>query len=677
MINFDRLRNRRFLRKSQVTIFIIIGLVILISLIIFLLVKSKIEKEEIAPGKSMIVEELPTEFLPVRPFVDSCLEQTAIQGLTILGERGGYAYTDHLDPKPNPTDGNAVRFSQGSDLVVPYWFYLKSDNTCLGTCNFASEKLPLKGSRNSIEAELSTYIEDNIERCFNGFEGIKEMGFDVEAKAKPKIETYINDDNVVVALEYPMTISKNNRIEVQNFHVNLDLNLKRIYDMSDYLSNLEQDYRYLERAALNLIVAFTGIDKNKLPPMSDSEVKLSSTVSWKKSEVKENVKDILSSYIQLLRVANTMNWQEIEGNNIYQSKLYNRGLSIPNNISINDLEVNFYYLDFWDIYFDLNCDGEICQPESGFFDWLPIGLQRYNFAYDVSFPIMVEITDPQAFHDEGYTFSFMLEGNFRNNQPLQAHHTELVSSGVEASMLCDENKRTSGDITIQVLNANNNEKLDDVEVIYECIDSCYIGTTTNGQLVSQLPICLGGLLTFKKEGFLDNYVEFDTELEQKGRVLVHLEPKKEMNVELMKQTLLQSNGAWIPGPVEPLDEKETAIITFKGSDYQIVEVTHNSSDTVQLSEGLYEIDISLIRDEDLTINAPEGPPLNTSSFITGATNLQYDFSDSDLEKDTLLLTVLSADIYRIPPEQRDISDIVTDYSDLEKEHFLLTRPELK
>jgi hypothetical protein len=79
----------RSAKRSQVTLFIILALIILVSVILFLFLKSNIEKEEIAPGVSMIVEELPSEFLPVRPYVENCLKKTAKQAITILGDRGG------------------------------------------------------------------------------------------------------------------------------------------------------------------------------------------------------------------------------------------------------------------------------------------------------------------------------------------------------------------------------------------------------------------------------------------------------------------------------------------------------------------------------------------------------------------------------------------------------------
>ena len=104
-----RLKNSR---KGQITLFIIIGIVILISTALFFMLKSKITREEIAPGVSMIVEELPSAFLPVQPFIEKCIEKTAKQGLVILGQRGGYIYTDKLNSRAASTEGDSIIFSR-------------------------------------------------------------------------------------------------------------------------------------------------------------------------------------------------------------------------------------------------------------------------------------------------------------------------------------------------------------------------------------------------------------------------------------------------------------------------------------------------------------------------------------------------------------------------------------
>lgn len=685
-------RKIAFQRKAQLTLFIILGLVIIISTVLFLTLKGSIERKEIAPGVSMIVEELPSEFLPIQPFVENCLEKTAQQGLIIMGQRGGYIYSKRLKPRQQPTEGDSVRFSLQSELILPYWFYLSSPNNCMGECEFKSEKLALRKNalHDSVENQLALYIEENLGACLADFKGIKELGFDVEEQGKPKVKVIVAENDIVVQLEFPITVSRHSSLELRNFYVNLDLNLNRLYKMADYITELEKEYRFLERAALNLIVGFSGKDTKKLPPMSDSSFGTKSSIRWRKTTVKNNLRNILVAYIPLLRMVNTLNWKEIDTGSLYIDKLYNYGMSIPNNISINDLAVNFNYFDFWDIYFDLNCNGEVCEPESAFTDLLPIGMQRYNFAYDVSFPVLVEIEDPSAFNDRGYTFNFMLESNIRNNRAMPALFTPTISISEEGSMLCDENKRNSGKVTIEAIDSLDNSRLDGVGVIYTCIDSCYIGETKDGILETALPICFGGMLSFRKDGYAAAYLEYDAYLDKKDELKILLNPEKGLRVEVKKKKIIKQGNDWIfLDSAVDLEEFETAIITLtKEPEFNILEIKKDSNESITVTEGTYEIEISLISDIEYYI-PPETKSFagrdvhveefNLSSIVVGRTMINYTFSKEDLAMNKIVLFVLAADIFSIPINERSVDDlqITNNFDVLTKKYYYELTPGLK
>ena len=686
-------------KKGQVTLFIIIGIVILISAVLFFMLKGSIQRKEIAPGVSMIVEELPSQFLPVQPFVEKCLEKTSREALEILGQRGGYIYTDKLIAGSESTVGNSVSFSRQSDLKIPYWFHLASDNKCTGECDFKTEKLALKSgsSPDSVEDQLARYVEENLGECIDDFKSIKELDFDVKERGKMKAKAIVAENNVVVQLDYPISVSRqNSEMELNNFYTTLNLDLVDIYEMADYITGLQRDYRFIEKAVLNLIIGFSGKDKRKLPPMSDSSFEIGSKVRWMKSNVRNNVRNVLTSYIPLLRVMDTPTWREIDTSSLYIDKLYNYGMSIPNNSSITNLGIYFNYLDFWDIYFDLNCNGEICEPESAFTDFLPIGIQRYNFAYDVSFPVLVEIQDSFAFNEQGYSFNFMLESNIRNNRAMPAKFEPLIADTSEGgTMLCDESKRTSGKVKIEVYDSLDDSELNNVEVIYTCIDSCYIGETENGVLDTSLPVCFGGALSFRKEGYETVFVDYDAYLGKNDDVKIYLNPEMELKVELRKKLLVNQGGEWkLSGVEEELLEHEYAAITLSKSnyniatDFNILELKQGTNESASFSEGLYEIDITLISDEGYYI-PPEtrgvgGEELhfeefNASSYVGGKTKINYTFTKEDLSKDKLVLSVLAVDLNEIPMNQRSIDDleITSRFNDYTIKYYYELIPELE
>ena len=583
-------------------------------------------------------------------------------------------------------------------LIIPYWFYLASDNKCVGVCEFKSEKLPLKSNilSDSVEDHLSRYVEENLETCIDDFKSIKELGFDVLDEGKPDAKAIIAENNIVIRLEYPLIVSRRGaRKELNNFYTTLNLDLADIYSMAEYISELEEKYRFLEKNALNLIVGFSGRDSSKLPPMSDSSFEVSSKVKWRKSSVKNTVENLLVSYVPLLRVIDTLNWQEINTDTRYKDSIYNYGMSIPNNVSINHLAVYFNYLDFWDSYFDLNCNGDICAPESAFSDMLPIGLQRYNFAYDLSFPVLVEIEDPGAFNNQGYSFSFMLESNIRNNRVMPALFQPIVVENERGTMLCDETKRTSGEVDISVVNSFDKTNIDGVEMIYTCIDSCYIGDTENGQLTTSLPVCFGGVLSFRKDGFETKFVKYDAYAGKEGELEVSINPEKELEVEVIKKILIKDKDGWkLSNRREELTLTDYAAVTFTKKsidttgDFDIIEVKQGSNEQVSVSEGLYEIEINLIAEEGYYV-----PPqaigvsgdkvhieaINISSFISGMTTINYTFTKDDMAKNKLTLYVLSADLTGIPISDRSITDldVTSRFSDYTKKYYYELIPDLE
>ncbi len=682
------LRSRR---KAQISIFMVLGVIVLLSLGLFFVLRGSNEQADVEDDAGRIVQELPSELLPIRPFVEQCLEKTAINGLVTLGQRGGYAYSDTLTPRNPPTTGDSVQFSSGSDLIIPYWFYLESQNNCEGRCDFSTKQIPLRTTSgvHSIEKQLSRYIEENIEFCFSDFNSLKELGFSVEELDSLQAGAVVAQRDVSVNLNYPLKISKDgSTIEVDRFTSRIDLDLQSIYDMAHRLTELQKEYRFLEKFTANLIVGFSGKDTAKLPPMSDSSFETSSNLRWQKSEVKNSLKSILSSYTPLLRVVGSSNYREVNTGNRFIDNTYNADMIIPGNET--HLAVNFNYLDLWEPYFDLNCDGENCQAESGFFDFLPVGIQRYQFAYDMSYPVLVEIEDPTAFNDQGYTFQFMLESNMRNNRPLPAVFTSLPAVESGDTQFCDLNKRTSGAITLSVDDSLSGSAVDGVDVFYSCIDSCYIGKIERGRLQTALPVCLGGTLSFMKEGYETSAIPYDASLNRADSLSVSMVPQKEFTLEVRKLQLSKLGDDWLySGQESLLLEDESATVTIiRGNDIQFAEYSALHQDNITLSPGSYEIEIQLIAErrldvpertikvEDETLNI-DG--YNSSSFLLGSSSYNHTFTASEMESNKIILYALSADLTAINLLDRRIQDLQVqgNFDELTGKYLFDLRPRLE
>jgi len=489
-------------KKAQISWFLLIGIVLLISAFVFMYIRtSQAENEFIEPK----ISEVPVEFAPVSSQVETCMIRVAEEGLRILGEHGGYinmAKHGFATNAAEPTSANAVKFSPGSPLDIPYWFHLKSANTCTGNCEFEYQvpKLRRSDGEPSIEAQLDEYINDNLKTCLNDFADLQSLGYDIEEVGPVDARVDVTDGDIAVYVNYPIRASKEASAEIEEYFIRLPLDLSTIYEQATLLTSLQAHYKYLEKSTLNLITGFSAIDKDKLPAMSGIEFDLGGGITWRRSEARALLQQILASYIQLMQVYNSYEYIPMNptGGAVAYS-LYNDGMLIPSNESYSNLAVTFDYLSFWPIYFDINCNGEICGPESAAENFMSIiGIQRYNFVYDVSFPVFVEVHDPFALNMEGYDFRFFLESNVRNSAPLESEFRPLPASSIlTSSLLCNPDQANSGNISVFVVN-DLDEPVEHANVIYTCgSESCVIGKTdVNGNLMSRFPVCMGGFVTF-------------------------------------------------------------------------------------------------------------------------------------------------------------------------------------
>lgn len=491
-------------KKGQLTIFIILGILIVLLIGSVIYITRQRITAPIEAAKPRVIK-VPTEIQPLQEFVQTCLSSVAKQGLEIIGSKGGYFEVRKRYNPFEPTEGEAVQFAPDSELKIPYWWHLSSKNNCVGDCTFKTERPSLTRAQGtpSIEEQLDFYVKENLPDCLGNFEAFQAQGFVVTPQGTMKPETTIALKNIIVMLDYPLEARKGpERYELKEFVANLDLNLGEIYQLATNITNLEAEHSFLERATRSLIDVFSSTSENSLPPVTEMEFGFGTGTMWIKMDVAEKLAQVLTSYLPLLKVTYTRNYKYLtapEGKDKkFYEILYNRDFTVPVLEPHRSLNVKFAYLPWWKPYFDLNCNGQLCQPEgiSSTFGFL-FGVRRYAFAYDISYPVMVEINNPDAFGGEGYSFRFMLETNLRNNEPLATLEPPLtVPETVEtSSLLCDIEQRTSGNITINV-KTSAGQPVDNAEIVYKCgSETCYIGRSTNGKIVDKLPRCIGGFIS--------------------------------------------------------------------------------------------------------------------------------------------------------------------------------------
>ncbi|MFP4423804.1 MAG: hypothetical protein ACLFP2_01080 [Candidatus Woesearchaeota archaeon] len=669
-------------RQGQITIFIVVGIVILLSALVIMYLNNKQATEPTSSETEYTVD-----MQPLISIVDNCASKLGRKGLEKLGAQGGYIYPQDygINEHPFSYEGNGVRFSENSDLIVPYWYYLEG-NDCEGGCQFEIGIPPLERDTGteydiSIEAQLDRYVENNLPACVD-FTSFESMGYEVIEKALPEVRTDVLQEEVLLDVSWPLEVHKEGTDSVTNireFSVLLPVNFKVIYENAEYLLYQIVSENVLERYTINLLSVYSRTDPDAIPPMYDFTIDPGSTLFWLKSKIKDKVKDILTSNIQGLQYMESRNYEFRYSPDRFEEYFYNQAMTLPSldQPGVSDLEVTFDYLpQFWDLYFDLNCGGEVCQPDSfSFFGLFSFGLQDYQFLYDVSYPVLTRLKLPDAFNGEGYTFQYFTEVNVRDNSvPDNESMTLNVTS--ETSMFCDPDKKFAGPIHVNVTDMRG-DPLEEATVIYSCgEDSCVMGETNeSGELDMEFPACYGGQIFATKQDYIAENMSLSARLDKEENVSLVMYEEKIMNITLKKKRIIPvSNGGeyqWEFKPYEvTLKDSEYAMILAEKDGRQEVGMYDNGTIQMKFAAGEYDIKIYLFDDEDFLIPEYEEchdtgwfdeqcftvPKMEFNDSVpVGGADYTYEFSIDDIyNHSSLTFYAVSPDIYLVPETARKV-----------------------
>ncbi len=603
--------NYRLTKKTQITSFIIIGLVIILAVIIFLFVNNSMKQKKVSTEVEVSTENLDASV--VKNFVSSCISMLGREAFVKLGEHGGYIdlynksyYKKSLKFIPGkPTESDAVSLIPYENYPIVYWWYLRSRNDC-SEC-YLDTKVP---TLREIQHQVEIYISSNLYNCIINSPMLLERKINLKPLGKPNTTVTISSKDVVIDVNYPIKVSDSNKkINLNNFNVVLDLGFKEIYELATRIMYLESAGQFLEYSAMNLISLHSGLNSNQLPPIADVDSGYSTT-TWQVPVVKENIRMLLSSYIPLIQFNSTKNARpiEVEGTP-YQKKIYQSLFFNQINGSFPEIKANVLFLD-WPFYFDITPkSGNVLKP-SVYIQEFPFNIlpkqqtNYYEFFYDLSFPVIVELYQTKAFKERGYTFMFALEANIRDNKDLydwyhgngslgitpvylkasasafgvihinctqignkwrcpetgvlynnnitcySECHSELTivnQTGIssEQSLFCNENQRLSGNITIKTFDKRTKKPVDNVDINFNCggYRSCNIGRTSlkehglKSTLETRLPICIGGFLTFNKEGYAPKAVPLDTNYAKEDYVEAGLMPVHKIKAKIMAKPI--------------------------------------------------------------------------------------------------------------------------------------------
>ena len=644
-------------KKSQITVYIIIGILIILLLIAYLFISSS--RNDLS-GDQIMSGDLNTISDPVQRYVTECLKLTAYDAIHQMGEHGGFVEFDRhgitYDPT-DPTNSQAVVFSLGGSteaatdfFAIPYYWYMEDTSGCTEECVFITQfpELHRGESVPTIEEELDYYINNNLGKCINSFSDMKKRGYNITELGLPVVTSSVNDETMSFVLSYPLKIQQQkNHYTLEEYYTEHDINFKEIYGLALEITALQARDRFLERQATNLVTGYASLD-GEIPPIADMTFDFGSPGEiWVKTDVENTVQDILAKYVPALRAVGTNNYVNI-GVNPFSEKILDYQMRIELNRSY-DLDAYFTYLPMWEPYFNLDyCDGEICKADS----WsntmlLLIGFQRYQFYYTFSYPVLVKVHDEKAFNGEGFDFHFFLESNVRDNDVLYPGGN--ASGGGLAggsSLLCNSNQRNSGNFTLTAIDDLTEKKVKDAFLYFTCgYESCFIDILENGTFNGSLPICAGGVLSLIKEGYLTNASLLSTKVDEGIDVGdMRLQPYRRINVSINKIKFTKpttgnttNTSAWIKSGEGALKQNQEATIiltkNLAGGQNDLVQVAtvnnENQSSEMELVPGVYEVEIILLDRNTIVIPEEEREiEIIGSLYTQDYTMPRFEFNES-------------------------------------------------
>ena len=215
-------------KKAQVTIFIIMGIVMLVAvLLLFYFIGAFADQG--AEDNIKLGQNRESDIVFLNDYFESCVDMAARPLVLEIASKGG---------KLNPTSDI---YDYDNDLALntlsTYSTYTGYVNSLLAAEDMADE--------------LSIRINQDIQECIKT-DFLVEKGFEVEVGVS-EINTLITDDSVIVELNYPLTLTKPDyTIELDEFAVDLDYSLGSLHKVAIDIINDVSSQGYFDKDSFML-----------------------------------------------------------------------------------------------------------------------------------------------------------------------------------------------------------------------------------------------------------------------------------------------------------------------------------------------------------------------------------------------------------------------------------------
>lgn len=519
-------------KRSQVTVFIILAIVIITGILLFFIFKG-----------SLTFGNPPIELQPVYNYYLNCIEQETLLGANILGQQGGYIKGPEFSPGSVYMPFSSYLGFSG--LGIPYWYYISGNG-------IIKEQVP---SKEIMQNELNDFLNERIIFC--DFSEFQEKGFIIEI-GEPEIKTKIINNKIEVSVYQILNINSGNVSWSSKKHFKeVNSNLGKFYELSKKIYDDFKETMFLENYGVDILRLYAPVD--------GVEISCAPKI-WNVEEVRENLTRALETNIPQTKIKGSY----------YKLKKPENKYFVHDIPAIGEADVNINFL------FSRNWPNkiEVWPNDQGLLLAEPIGLQEglgmlgfcyvpYHFVYDLAYPVLIQM----YYNDELFQFPVVVYVN-KNRPRTPINGTSLPNVVPELCLY----KNTE----IEVSTFNVNLEPIEAEIEFKCFDtSCYIGKTQiknkEPLLKEKFPQCANGFIIATSPGYETKKELFSTI--NPGSISIFLDKKYPLEIEIT------SSG-------EKLSSNSYAVITFRKNDttnQKTTTIAYPEQTQIELSSGQYQI----------------------------------------------------------------------------------------
>ncbi len=589
-------------KQGQLTIFIILGIVLLISvgLVMYLTTKKVVKPIE----EEVIV---PEDVRPVYEFVQGCAKDISHQGIGLLGLQGGFIDLPGIIER---TPTAYISIDTMNEFKVPLWYYEGEDRT---------------PSIGFMEREIARYVNERLKECVGDFQPFKDR-FAVVEEGNVMTRTIIADDQVLVRIAWPLALTAQERTtRIKDFVVHMPVRLKQMWALANATLASENKHAHFENATIDFMAA----DSDHIP--TDGFTIECGIKRWQITEIQDRLQQIMYYNIPTTRIANTnylpfsaskSTYETLRKDSARMTKELEQGkemkppktpapsdayqyfkLFFDVGARPTDLKIAFEYQPAWGMQLNAQpSEGNVLKSNAGkgtskFLRFLCIN--QWHFAYDIIYPIKVTLRDDAAFGGEGFVFQYAFPVLINDNAP------ERVAFGLRRFQSVDfgapEFCTTYGDRQADIRALGEMEgvaaliELPDVNITYKCFDQeCELGQTrADGgiyRLSTYLPrSCANPCLTASAPGYLSATKQMTGD-----RLDILLKKLQDMDISFMVYPYHGQTTTW--GQPRPLKENErvSLSVSLVNDTFDQFVGFPTTNETVQLVSDTAQYDVDAV-----------------------------------------------------------------------------------